>query len=90
MKFVPDCLVTSKIIEKLDNDVFSNDDIVFGDIDSDIFTFFSNDIDLNSVNLNNVNLVDDNFDNYDPKTINHVKLMAWYNRFKQCKAHKNR
>ena len=32
LKFVPDWFVTNKIIEKLDNAEFSNDDIVFGDI----------------------------------------------------------
>ena len=37
-------------IEKLDHSVFSNDDIVFGDIDSDI-VIFSNDIGLNSILL---------------------------------------
>ena len=51
LKFVPDWFVPSKIIEKLDHSVFSNDDIVFGDIDSDIVTFFSNDIGLNSISL---------------------------------------
>ena len=39
LKFVPDWFVTNKIIEKLDNAEFSNDDIVFGDI----VAFFSND-----------------------------------------------
>ena len=62
LKYVLDCFVTSKMIEKLDNAVFSNDDIVFGDI----VTFFSSD---------NFNLDDDNFDDYDPKTINHVRRM---------------
>ena len=40
---------------------FFNNDIIFNDIDSDIVTFFSNDIGLNIINLNNVNLDDDNF-----------------------------
>ena len=80
--FVPGWFVTSKLIEKLGNAVFSNDEIVFGDVDSDIVTFFSNNIGLNSLNLNNNNLDDDNFDDCDPKTINHVKLMAKYNRYK--------
>ena len=47
LRFVPDWLLTSKMIEKLDNAVFSNDDIVFGDINADIVTFFSNDLDHN-------------------------------------------
>ena len=36
--------------------------------------------------LDNINLDDNNFGDCDPETINHVRLMAWYNRFKQHKA----
>ena len=90
LKFVPDWFVPSKIIEKLDHSVFSNDDIVFGDIDSDIVTFFSNDIGLNSISLSNTNLVEEKFDDGDPETINHFRLMAWYNKHKQHKACKKR
>ena len=63
LKFVPDWLVMSKMIEKPDNAIFSNDDISFGDLDSDIVTFFSNDIGVNSINFNNFNLDNYNFDN---------------------------
>ena len=38
-----------------------------------------------SVDLNNINLDDGNFDEDDSKTIIHVRLMAWFNRFKQRK-----
>ena len=71
LKFILDWLVPSNMIEKLYNVIFSNDDMVFWDIDSDIVTLFSNDISLNSINLINFNLDDD-----DPKTINHVRFMA--------------
>ena len=49
----------------------------------DVVTFFSNDIGVNSINLNNVNLYDDDFDNCDSETINHVRLIPWYKRQKQ-------
>ena len=49
-----------------------NDNIAFDDIDSDIVTFFTNDIDLNSIKLNNINLDDDNFDDCDLKTVNNI------------------
>ena len=39
------------MFEKLDNVVFSNDEIGF-----DIVTFFSNDMGLNSTDLNNIHL----------------------------------
>ena len=54
------------MVEKLNNGVFFNDDIAFGEIDSDIATFYSTDIGLNSINFNNVNPADDDFDDYDP------------------------
>ena len=70
LTFVSDWFVTRKMIEKLDNILFSNVDVVFGDV--------GNDTGLNSTNLNIVNLDDDNFDDSNPKSINHVRLMAWY------------
>ena len=70
LKFISYWFVTRKMIEKLDNILFSNVDVVFGDI--------SNDTGLNSINLIIVNLDDDNFYDSNPKIINHIRLMAWY------------
>ena len=39
-----------------------------------------------NVDLNNISLDDDSFDNGDPKTIIHVRLLAWCNAYKQNKA----
>ena len=75
LKLVPDWYVTSNIIEKLDNSVFSNDEIVFGDLDSDFVTLFGNDRELSSITLDNINLDDDHFCDCDPETINHFRLM---------------
>ena len=46
LKFVPDWLVTSKMIEKLDSAVFPNGRVVFGDLSSDVASFFSEDVGL--------------------------------------------
>ena len=70
------------MLEKLNEAVFCNNDIVFADIDSDIVTFLSNDIDLNTIDLNNINIDDDNFDNYDSENITHIRLIARCNRYK--------
>ena len=35
------------------------------------------------INLNNSNLGDANFYENDPKTIIHVRLLAWHNKLKQ-------
>ena len=83
-KFVLDWFVFNKIIEKHDNGVFSNDDIIIGDTDSEIATFFINDIGLNSINFKNVN--PGNFEDCDPETINHVRFMSCFNRYKQHQA----
>ena len=60
--------------------VFSNDYIVFRDLDSYFFTFFSIDIGLNIIALDDIDLDDYYFDYLNPETINHVKLMAWHNK----------
>ena len=41
-----------------------------------------------SVDLDNIKFDDVNFDEDDPETIIHVRLMVWYYRFKQRKAFK--
>ena len=51
LNFVLDWYITSKMLEKLDNVVFSNDDIDLNYIDSDINTFFSNDMGQNIIDI---------------------------------------
>ena len=70
------------MIKKLD------DDIIFVNEDFNYVIFFSDEMNILSVGLNNINLDDVNFDKDDSKASIHVRLMAWCNRFKQCKAFK--
>ena len=49
LKFVPDCFVTNKILQDLDNAVFFNHNIVFVNANSDV-TFFRDDMGLVKVN----------------------------------------
>ena len=88
LKFLPDWFVTSKMNEKLDDTLFSNNDITFVNENSNHVTFFSDKMGILSKDLNNINLDDINFDKDDPETIIFVRLMAWHNRFKQRKAFK--
>ena len=53
-RFVPDWLATSKILEILHEFIFSNNDINFDYIDSDIVTFFNFDIEINTIGVNNI------------------------------------
>ena len=59
--------------KNLDTDLSANDDIILINKDS-------------NVDIDNINLDDVNFDEDDPKTINHVRLIAWCNRYKQGKS----
>ena len=68
------------MIKKLDNALFPNHNIVK---DSGNITFSSNKMDILSVDLNNINLDEIKFDVDDAKSINHVRLKAWRNKFKQ-------
>ena len=57
LKFVPGWFVISEMFEKANNAEFYNNDIVFGDMNSDIVTFFSSDIGINSKNVNKLILL---------------------------------
>ena len=75
LKFVPDWFVTSKMVKKLDDDLFSNDDMIFVNEDSNYnITFFIDEIGILSVDFNNIKNV--NFDKDHPETIIHARLMA--------------
>ena len=90
IKLVPDLFITSNVIGKLYDVVFSNDDLVFGDLKSGFVAFFSNDKGLNIVTMDSINLEDNNFNNFDPETINYITLMGWSNRLNQGKSRKKR
>ena len=66
--------------------IFSDGYIVFGDLESDFVTSFINDIGLNSTSLFHINLDDESFDHCDLETITPVRLIGWYNKFKQRKV----
>lgn len=52
------------------------------------FTFFSKDFDPNSVFLDIINLDNEYFDYCDLETVNHVRLMGCYNKYKQHETSK--
>ena len=88
LKFLLYWFVTSEIIKNLHNALFTDNDILFFAEDSGNVTFSSDEIGILNVDLNNINLYDVNFDEDDPETIIHARLMAWHNRLKQRKAFK--
>ena len=77
LKFVPDWFFTSKMIKKFDDDLFSNDDIIFVNEDPNNVALFTDEIGFVGVDLNKMNLDDVNFDENDPETITPARCMAW-------------
>ena len=57
LKYFPNWFVTNKMLRKLDISIFSNVDIFFHDVYSNITSFLSYDMGFNTINVNNVNLV---------------------------------
>ena len=74
LKFLPDWLVTNKMLEKLDND-----EIDLDYMDSDIVTCFIDGMGLVTIALSNISLGDDNFDEDDPEIIIQIRLKVWCN-----------
>ena len=63
------------MLKKLDNIVFSTDYIDLEDIESDIVTFLSDGIGLDTIDFNNINPDDDNFDEDDSTDIALLDLL---------------
>ena len=68
MKIIPDWLVTSKMIKKLFNALYIDDNILHFSEDSCNVVFSCNETDIFNIDLNNIDL-DNNFDEDDPDTI---------------------
>ena len=66
VKSVPDWFVTNKMLEKLNNVVFPDDDLDLDDVDSDTVTFFSDGMGFVTIGIIDINLHDNNIDKDDP------------------------
>ena len=88
LKFVLDKFVTNKMIEKLYNALFADNNIFFFDKDSGNVTFSRNEIGILWVDLNYINLDDTNFNEDVHKPVIQVRLSTWRNDLKQCKLFK--
>ena len=63
LKFIPDWFVRSKMLEKLDNLLHANDDVLFYNEDFDEVLFIVCERHTHAADLNKVN-IDNFFDNY--------------------------
>ena len=85
LRFVPDRLVTSKLLKILCTAFYTDENILYFDKDSgDVFT--CNGMGVLIIDYNNINLDDTNYDEDDPDTIILIRLLAWYIKFEKHKA----
>ena len=75
------------MFEKFYNALHANDDILFYNEDFDKVTFIANQRHILAVDLDKINLDNDNnFDEDDPDTIIHVRLLAWHSKYEKRKV----
>ena len=91
LTFFYDKFIISKMLEKFDNALHAKDDILFYNDHFDQVTFITNQrhilaVDPDKINLDNYS----NFDEDDPDTIIHVRLLAWSSKFGKRKTLKKR
>ena len=77
---------TSKKIKKLLTALYADDNILYFNEDSDDAVFCCNEMDILNIDLNNINFDDTNYDEDSPKTIIHIRLLAWHIKFEKSKA----
>ena len=87
LTFIPDWFVTIKMLEKLHDLLLTNDDIIVLIKVLSKVTFFVDKLGILGVDLDKIKLADDNnFDEDNPETIIHVRLLTWCNKFEKRKA----
>ena len=87
LEFVFDWFVTDKMLEKLNNALRANDDILFYNEDFNKVTFIACQIHILAADFDRIELDNDNnFCENDSDTIIHVRLLAWRSNFNKRKA----
>ena len=74
------------MIKKVINALYADDNIFYFNEKTGNAIFSCNKMDIISIDLNNINLEGTNYDEDDPKTIIHTRLLAWYIKLEKCKA----
>ena len=88
LNFIPNWFVASKMIKKLFTGFYADENILYFNEDFCSVVFNCNEMCVLNIDVNNINL-DNHFDENDPDTIIHVRLLAWHIKFEKCKALKN-
>ena len=83
LKFVPDWFITSKIIKNVLTALYADENKLNFNENSGDVVFSCNKMGILSIDLNNINLGDINYDEDDPETIIHIRLLAWHIEFEK-------
>ena len=85
LKFVPDWIVTSKMIKELFTTLYADENILYFKEDSDNVMFSCNEVSFLNIDLNNINLDNTNYEEDDPDTFIHSRRLAWHFKFEKRK-----
>ena len=80
LKFIPDWFDTRKMIKKLLTLLCAGGNVICCNEDSDDVIFSYNEMGILDLDLSNINLDDSNYNEDDPDTSIHVRLLAWCNK----------
>ena len=74
------------MIKKFFTDICADDNIIcFNEYSGDVI-FSCNEMGILRIDLNNINLDNSNYDEEEPETIIHVRLLAWHIKFEKRKV----
>ena len=85
LKFVPDWLVTSKMIKELFTTLYADQNILYFKEDSGNFMFSCNEVGFLNIDLNNINLDNTNYEEDDPDTFMDSRRLACHVKFEKRK-----
>ena len=88
LKFIPDLFVTSKTVKKLLPTLYVDDNVLYFNEDSVKVLFSCNEMGILNIDLNNINLDVTYYNEDDPETIVHIRLLSWPIKFEKRKAFK--
>ena len=88
LKFIPDLFVTSKTVKKLLPTLYVDDNVLYFNEDSVKVIFSCNEMGILNIDLNNINLDVTYYNEDDPETIIHIRLLSWPTKFEKRKAFK--
>lgn len=88
LKSFLDWFVTKKIMEMFLTALYSDNNRLYLNEDSDDAISSCNEMGILSIDFNEINLSGTNYAENDPEIVINIKLLAWYSKFEKHKAPK--